>query len=614
MATKRTKWTFADATERDTHVGFGSGVNDGDCCILLSDYSMWAYNGTAWIQSPATASSLSAVLLVGNTSGASDIEVSAAQAVRGVDGGTGAGLTVRGGAGSTSLGGPLTLQGGSAAGTGNGGDLILAGGIAAGTGTDGTVSVTGSTASVTSSDADLSLNVLGGNNLVVNADGTFFQSDSGAFVVIGKSPFANTVSLDLASSATGTLENSLAGGVLELRTFTTGAATNTGNLTVNTGANANAVSGDTGDLILGTGSVTNAASAGTSGDVALIAGTAAGSGNGGNILLTPGSTGSGTEGTVRITGKGQSLHGGNATRRFQILGGTQTAITGDSTGPSVYLEAQGTAARDGAQVTVSNSVVGNGSFVARGGNALSGTTAGGSADLIAGIGFGAGAGAQSSIQAGNGGATGNGGYAFVLAGNAGATSGNGGGVVITAKDATGSGLGGPVNITAGGSPTGTPGDINLTTDGGLVKIRTTSGFAGSERVSQTYGVQFTSPSGGGVLDMVTLGTLDTNGRNLKVKLHVTAQNSVVDDDFISAVIQTAAYRAGGTVSVVTTPALTSHEGNSSGTNPTFVADLFFAVAATGNDIRLTLRNSSSTTTYTLNTAVEWSVQEGGFSS
>lgn len=51
MARKVANWTFADATERDTYVGAGSGVRTGDRCVLINDFSEWIYNGTAWQQS-----------------------------------------------------------------------------------------------------------------------------------------------------------------------------------------------------------------------------------------------------------------------------------------------------------------------------------------------------------------------------------------------------------------------------------------------------------------------------------------------------------------------------------------------------------------------------------
>jgi len=338
---------------------------------------------------------------------------------------------------------------------------------------------------------------------------------------------------------------------------------------------------------------------GNGGSLILASGVAPGAGAAGDVELTAASSAAGTDGTVRVNGANQSLHGGDALQRFQILGGALAAITGDATGPSVYLAAQGSATRDGAQVTVANSLVSNGSFIARGGNGISGNTAGGSADLFGGIGFGSGNGAQSSVQAGAGGSVGrNGGYAFVLAGVAGAAgNGNGGGVVITAQAGLGS---------------GTPGDISLTTNGGVIKTRTTTGFAGSEKELQTHGVQFSSTSGGGILDVVTLGSLDTNGRNMKIEASVTVQNNAVDGDFLSFKIITSAWRAGGSVTMLITPHLTSHEGNA--VSPSFVTDLLFAVASSGDDINLTLRNSNGATTYTLNTAVEWTRQEGGFAS
>jgi hypothetical protein len=49
---RATSYIFADATERDTFVGFGTGVQNGDTCVLLSDQSAYYYDDSnvgGWI-------------------------------------------------------------------------------------------------------------------------------------------------------------------------------------------------------------------------------------------------------------------------------------------------------------------------------------------------------------------------------------------------------------------------------------------------------------------------------------------------------------------------------------------------------------------------------------
>jgi len=508
------------------------------------------------------AAALSAVLVVGNTTGGEPIVVSSTDDIRGEDLAVGTTLALRGGNSTTAGNGgaDVTVSGGTntngAPGNTDGGDVVLNAGAGTGTGDTG--------------------------NLIVNADGTFFQSDVGAFVVIGKTPYANTVSLDLASTATGTLENAQPGGVLELRTFTTAApATNTGDLTISTGTNANAVSGDTGDLILSSGPVTNAGS----------------SGNPGSVLLNPGAAaGSGTDGTVRISGANQSLHGGTAGRRFQILGGT-LAASGivDSDGPSVFLKAQGSATQNGAEVNIGHALLGSGSFTGRGGNAISGNAIGGNSALLAGNGFGTGNGGDITAAAGQGGAsgTGDGGDAFVSGGTAGAGNGGGGGVTLTAK---------------AGNGTGTPGDISFTTSGGLVKTRTTSGFGGSEKEDQTFGSQTVTGVGNSVL-MVVVGTLAADGQNLKITVDASGVNNIDDTDVVSGHIVQTFYRASATVS-----AMTAHVDDQQfvGTWPSTTTPSF-SLVINGDDIELHFAWTGVLVgSITVNTAAHWTRQEGGF--
>lgn len=102
-----------------------------------------------------------------------------------------------------------------------------------------------------------------------------------------------------------------------------------------------------------------------------------------------------------------------------------------------------------------------------GGATSSSGNPGGTVDINAGAGDGAGNGGNVGIDAGPGGATGNGGGVQVAAGNGGATSGDGGSIRIIAGDATGGGIEGDIEIQSGGAPTALSldgGDIGITTD------------------------------------------------------------------------------------------------------------------------------------------------------
>ena len=337
---------------------------------------------------------------------------------------------------------------------------------------------------------------------------------------------------------------------------------------------------------------------GDGGKIIVASGVAPGAGTAGDIELTAATSAAGTDGTVRVNGANQSLHGGSATKRFQILGGIQDASGFvDSDGPSVFLRAQGSTQHNGAEVNIGHALLGTGNFTGRGGNAISGNSVGGNSALVAGTGFGSGNGGQITVAAGQGGAggTGDGGDAFVSGGTAGAVNGGGGGVTITAR---------------AGNGTGTPGDISLISNGGIVKTRTTSGFGGSEKEDLTFASQTTTGPGSSVL-MVVVGTLDTNGQNLKITVDSSAVNNVDDTDVASGYIVQTFYRASGTVS-----AMTAHVDDQTfvGTWPSTTTPSF-SLVINGDDIELHFAWTGVLVgAITVNTAAHWTRQEGGFSS
>jgi len=342
------------------------------------------------------------------------------------DGSGGGALSLVGGTG-VSLGGPVGITGGNDTGTsGDGGDITITGGAvtnAAGLGDGGSIILA------------VGVNAGLGSPGSLVFDYTTWPATDGA-------P-GQVLSTDGAGALSWITD---AAGVTDLQTAYVG-----GNTILTDGAN--------GDFdVSGTEAVSLDSDVSSNFDV---------SGSSGGVLtLTLGAANAGAgDGTIVLTGDDVAvtnsvLRGSSITERFQLLGGTQVA-TVDATGPSVYLKGQDSATRLGAELTVANSTVANGSIIGRGGNGISGSTAGGSADMIGGSGFGAGSGAQASIQAGDGGVTaGDAGFAFVLGGDGGAGGGDGGGVTLTGGAATTTGTGGSITMTAGASPSGTPGTIN----------------------------------------------------------------------------------------------------------------------------------------------------------
>jgi len=73
-----------------------------------------------------------------------------------------------------------------------------------------------------------------------------------------------------------------------------------------------------------------------------------------------------------------------------------------------------------------------------------------------------------------------------------------------------------------------------------------AGFAGTEKVSQTKGAQATiGPFS--TFDFATLGTLSTNGRNMKLEVYATAVDNASDSSVISFKIITSYYRNSGSL-------------------------------------------------------------------
>ena len=136
----------------------------------------------------------------------------------------------------------------------------------------------------------------------------------------------------------------------------------------------------------------------------------------------------------------------------------------------------------------------------------------------------------------------------------------------------------------------------------------TTGAAGSQpqQFASTQQFTLTPPTTNSLV--ATLGTLDTNGQNMKVIVKVTGVDDALDTNFIAYTYEQVFYRQTGTVSSV---GVFDNQTNSTGVAE-FTGNVSFNVTAVGDDIRLRVSNSSSTATYSLNTAYFWTIQEGGY--
>lgn len=565
--------------------------------------------------------------------------------LRGGDGGAGSDLTIRGGeVSSGNTAGTTTIRGSDNTGTGTAGPMHIRAGdaTAAGSGNDngGALAIRSGGGRNGGTAGNFILRTGGPTEGTAASTGDLFIGTSVSALASGD-PFgtfggANTNTGDITISTDGPGSNAGVSGNISFVTgdttstgsnnpgdftftggsFTTNGSFNTGaNFTVTCGSANSTNSGGGGSVTLTAGNNTFTGTAGTSGagGIFLNAGDHnATDGSGGEIELNAGDA-LGTDGSGGpITVDGGAGNGSGA-------GGAIVATAGEA-------GATGTGGAFTAEGGFGGATSGTGgSATVRGGNAQGGGGNGGGLTLAGGMADTSGTGGDVSLGGGTSGTTGNGGDVTIFGAGGGSTSGNGGTVsinggdvnsgtpgdiTITAGDSTGSDDGAAVTITGGDSSTGTPGSVDLrTTDSTApVTVRTQDTFTGTSREHFTHGEQVTLGVGTFNQTLIALGTLDTNGRNMKIEVYATAQDDGNDagiDSFHS--IQTF-YRSGGTVS-----SLTAHASDSQG-NGAFGTDWSFALAVSGNDIELQITNASSITGYTANIAVWWTLQEGGFTS
>jgi len=565
-------------------------------------------------------------------------------------GGTGSalvgGITIKTGTGGVNSGNAndITLQVTSYASSGGLGDIVLQGGDNTGSGAPSNVQILGGDASA---DPGGSITLTAGDGTGVNQIGGAISLTSGGASAAATGTITIQVPAQSASGrGTGDIGISIGdtasnygsnpSGNINItggdHTGTTGTAAASdvnitagdhagnennsppGDITLSAGDQTGSGQGPAGSIYIWAGDKTAGSHSTTAGgQIDIDAGDGSGVGPGGAVHVTAGVAGStGTGGAVDIdaggSGSGATGTGGAVT----IDGGTCNATNGA-----------------GGAITVTSGAgagTGNGGAVAISGNdggATSGT--GGATSLSSGQGGGSGAGGACTVQSGPGGATGAGGLLSLAGGPGGSTSGAGGGITVSAGDAT-SGSGGGITATAGDAGTsGDGGSITLTAgslagigsagnvmayadDGGAFRHRTqTSGFTSTFCEHKTQGLQVSTS---GTVVLAVLGVLGTDGLNMKFDVKCTGVRDSNDSDIISIHAVQTAYRASGTVSLLTAHVdpTTTPGKQTNGTIPW--TNVLLAV--NGNNIEL--QAVASVATGDWNFSIEWTRQLGGYSS
>jgi hypothetical protein len=458
----------------------------------------------------------------------------------------------------------------------------------------------------------------GGNTLVMDVT-------NGDFDVSGTQAISLDASLASNFTVTGanlTLATATSGGVLITGADGTAPGTvllSSGNATGagNNGADLSATSGD--------GSVGSGNAGGDAGDIQGVtgdggAGPAGGAFDGGAAgsyqwAAGTGGIGGGVSGTGGAGGGFGYVAGtgGNATAGNSTGGaGGGFSFTAGTGGNGIGLGAGG--APGGFTFTTGVSGTGAGNTTA-GDFTFTGADAGGTGgSFFANMGdalVAAGIGGEISLTAGNN--------------DVATASGTGGAITATAgslTDENSTGNGGDIDLISGSARLGTPGtitlqtgthdadtgaSISLLTEGlsGPIRMRTSTGFAGTECEHLTFGSQ-ESVGAGGTNTIVNLGTLDTNGRNMMLSVTVTAQDNVTDANFASAQFVQSFYRAGATIT-----ALAAHQSDNK-QSIGWSSVISFSIVPVLTSIELRITNASGGAEVG-NVAVCWTRQMGGFS-
>ncbi len=360
----------------------------------------------------------------------------------GHDGTTGSALTVRGGNGSSSLGGALNLYGGNAGtvATLPGAAISLKGGTGSPSGAGGPITITGGLGGASGVAVGGSVTITGGTTQSATT------SNGGSVTIQGGTPTSGqggTLTLSAGNSTAG------AGQPASLSAGNAG-TTSGGTLTLAGGTGGSlSGSGPGGPVLINGGNATTVNN--TGGAVTITAGTGLGTSSGGALTLNGGaSAASGTGGAVAING-GAPTTGNTAGGAVTITGGA--AIGSGTGGIASFNAGNGTTTGTGgdASVTAGSGGVAAGVATLKGGNATAATKPGGISKILGGTGNTTGAGGSAEVTGGTGGATGSGGDVNIKGGLAGAASGTGGAITFqTAPAAAGTTLSERVRITPNG--------------------------------------------------------------------------------------------------------------------------------------------------------------------
>ena len=517
-------WVLTRVTELDN----GDDANDaftlvqegntfgGSGFIQVEDPAIVGTDALAWSQFSQSNQNLASVLVNGNDTGATTINIS--DDASGITSSAGAAATnpgveidITAGAGNTTgAGGAIDIDAGAGGATdATGGAIEVTSGAGGGTnGSSGAVTIeagtvnnsgagNGGAVNINAGDAGTATGTGAGGDLNLSSgDGGGTSGNAGALTISGgaaTSGSGGAVTVSAGNTASGV------GGALGLSAGTSGGTNPGGAATLSAGdggtgagGNGGAVSvsaGDAGTASGGTGGAATFSSgagdgAGAGGLTTLSSGSGGTTGNGGAIAVTSAAGGatSGDGGAINVTaGNGQAGNG---------IGGTISVTAGTSNGTAT-----------GGAVTLSSGTGGASSGPGGGidiiaGAAGGGNAAGGGLNLDAGAGTGTGMGGGVTIDGGaapgvgDGGSisltagatdTGTGGCIDLDAGAANSAGGEGGCININAADGNGTGAGGGINIMGGGSGTGSAGDINVdvgatgAATGGAINVRAGDG-------------------------------------------------------------------------------------------------------------------------------------------
>lgn len=375
-------------------------------------------------------------------------------------------------------------------------------------------------------------------------------------------------------------------------------ATAAGDINI-TGSTASGPTQPGGDIFLNAG---DGNTTGTGGVIFGIAGDGGATGTGGAVSWT-----GGAGGVTNSVGGAASLTGGASTGTangavVNVVGGAAGATGVQGGKVNIVGGAGGATSGAGGSAVVSGGspTDGDGGLVGIVGTDGVGTNrSGGVVTIDAGDSTGSANGAAVSITAGDGSVSSVGGAVNITGGD----GRTGGDVVITSGGPIGALEAGDVRIIAAKAG-GVAGKITLTTESddvttAPVAISTQSGFVDQAAEHRTFASSTAITNGVTNQVIVNLGSIVTNGHNLKVVLDVTATDSITDSNFIAYRFVGSFYRAGGTVTAVTA----FEDTNTPVGTANWTSNISFHVAISGSTVRLELDNAGGSGTDNFNLAI-----------